>query len=333
MKIPVKAYSFILFTLLVFAVKAKAGSNDPDVEKKKTYSKSYPVNNSDKITLDNRFGELKISTWDKNEVKVDITITAKANSDDRAQEILDRISISDGKNGSGVYFKTDLDDDKKDWDKGNKKEHRNESFSIDYVVSLPSRNPLKALMEFGGMTIGDYNGEVVLESKFGSLTAGKLSNPKRVDVEFGKLILESMNGGELTVKFSRAEVNNLDGSVKANFEHCSGIKLNLDNNLKELNIKNSFTPLYLNASSNLSASFDVYTNFAELKNKSNFNIKEEGENDEDHGPKFDHQYSGKAGGGSIAIKIKSEFGQVTLGHNLTFDVNEKDKEGKKTRDI
>ncbi|HEX5023984.1 MAG TPA: hypothetical protein VFV68_01875, partial [Agriterribacter sp.] len=48
-------------------------TNDPVVEKRKNYSKSYTVASNESIALNNSFGEMKISTWDKNEVKVDIT--------------------------------------------------------------------------------------------------------------------------------------------------------------------------------------------------------------------------------------------------------------------
>ncbi len=337
MKATVKAYSVLLFTICFFiAGKAIAGQgpagDEPLVEKKKTYSKSYPLGGGDRVNLNNSFGELKINTWDKSEIKVDITMTGKGSTDEIAQEMLDHIEIQDSKTGSTVSFKTEIDNDDKDWKKHDKNKYRNSGFSIDYVVYLPSKTRLDATNQFGAMSIGDYTGEVSLESKFGSLTAGKLSNPKSVDVEFGTGSIASMNGGDLTIKFGRAEVKNLDGIVNAKFEH-SGVKIALDNNIKELNIKNNFTQLMLDASTNLSANFDVHTNFSELRNKTSFNIKEEKDEDDDRrGPKFDRKYSGKSGSGTLPIKIRSEFGDVILGHNLSFDLHEDDK-GKKTRNI
>src|SRR4051812_26611426 len=106
MKTILRAYKVLfLISSLAFGLQAQA-SDDPKVEKKKTYSKSYPVTGTDKITLNNQFGEMKLITWEKNEVKVDVNITAKADDDKRAQEILDKITIEDGKSSGGVYFKT-----------------------------------------------------------------------------------------------------------------------------------------------------------------------------------------------------------------------------------
>ena len=109
------------------------------------------------------------------------------------------------------------------------------------------------------------------------------------------------------------------------------VKLKVDNNVKELTIKNSYTKLYLDLSQNLSASFDIKTSFSEVHNKSNFSIKEEGGDDDRHGPTFNHKYSGKAGSGGTPMKIKSEFGDVIIGHNLVVDMSKEDKEEKEAK--
>lgn len=328
MKAILRAYSTsLLITALAFGTQALA-NEDPMVEKKKTYSKSYSVSSADKISLRNQFGEMKINTWDKNEVKVDVVITAEAGTDERAQQILDIIEIQDGKSGNGVWFKTKVGNNNQHRGKGEK-----QSFDIDFTVYLPAGNVLEAGNEFGPMSIGDYKGKVSLESKFGSLTTGHLTGYAKVLVEFGKANIGSMQEGDLTIKFSRGLINKLSGEVKANFEH-SNVKLAVENNLKNLDIKNSFTQLYLDVNTRLSANFDISTSFCEVKNKTDFAIKKEGDDDENHGPKFDFRYSGKAGSGDSRVRVKASFGDVTIGHNISFDVNDDSKKDKKrTRNI
>ncbi|OQP60807.1 hypothetical protein [Niastella populi] len=323
MTLSLAKYRFALFIACVLT-SAQAIAGDPLVEKKKTYTKSYNVSNSDKISFTNQFGELKINTWDRNEVKATVIITAEANTDEKAQAILDHITIEDGKNNDGVYFKTKFDK-KKDpkWSKGEK-----QGFHIDYEVFIPARNPLYAKNDFGPTSIGDYQGEVTLESKFGSLTAGKLSNVKQVRIEFGKGTIGSINNGSLVVKFSKAAIDNLDGAVNAVFEYCDVAKLGVDNNTKTLTVKNSFSHLYLDVNTNISANVDISTHFGDFHNKSNIEIKEEKEDKEQHGPKFNKRYLGKSGSGSTAMKIKSDFGQITIGHNLNINMNKDEKKNK-----
>ena len=219
--------SAILIATLLVATTMAWANNDPLIEKKKTYSKSYNITSKDKLTLENSFGEMKLITWEKNEIKVDVSITAKGGTEERAQQILDNISIEDGKNSNGVFFKTKMDD-KKNWKKGDKG-YKDEGMHIDYVVYLPSSNPLDVQNSFGPMIVPDYNGLASISSKFGSLTAGKISNAKLVSVEFGRGEIESIHNGKLSIQFSRATVKKLSGSVKAEFQHSSGIKLIVDN--------------------------------------------------------------------------------------------------------
>ena len=327
MKATLKAYS--LLVLLSSLTAATFATEDPLIEKKKTVSKTYDLSANDRVTLDNRFGELKISTWDRNEIKVDITITAKSSSEERANHILDGITIEEGKKSSGVYFKTVLD--QKNERNNNNKTYKDEGFNINYVVMMPSRNRLNVYNEFGATTLSDFAGDLTIESKFGSLTTGKLVNPGKVSVEFGSADIESISGGELEIKFSRAIIGNMDGNVNAKFEHCSGIQLNLDNDLKGLVIKNEFTNLQLNVTKELSAKFNISTNFGEFNNKTGFVISDDNDDEDDnHGPRFKKRYVGKSGNGNLDVRISAEFSNITVGHSLKLDLKKDEKKSGKT---
>lgn len=316
MKMHLKPYKILVAaTLLLSITTCIFAADGPEVEKKKLYSKSYPLNGNDKVSLNNQFGEVKITTWSRNEVKVDITIIGKGSTEERAQAVLDIISIEDGKSGDGVYFKTNLKNENWNHDKKGK----NNGMEINYEVQMPAGTALDLKNSFGKTFVPDMSGAVEISSKFGELTAGKLSNVKKLEVEFGEATVESVNNADVNIKFSQAQINKMSGVIKTS-QSYSGVKFVIDNNITSLTVKNEFTDLLLDVSNDLSANFDIYTNFSELKNKTDFKIKED---EEDHsGLKFDHQYSGKSGNASITIKVKSNFGDVTVGHNLPFDVNE-----------
>ena len=301
-----KSYLFITGLLLTIHVCCWA-TTDPVVEKRKSYSKSYAVSNNDRIKLENSFGEMKFNTWDKNEIKVDVTIIAKSATAEKAQEILDNIRIEDGKNGDGVYFKTKADNINTNNKKG-KQDYKEEGMEINYAVYLPANNPLDASNSFGAMVIGDYKGEVSLQSKFGSLTAGKLSNAKQVHVEFGKANIEWVNNGKVTIKFSKATLGKFSGDVSSVFEFCEAVNIKLDNSISQLNVKSSYSTVEINLGKDISADFDIKTNFGDVDNGTSYAIKEE-----DNGKKgirFDKHYSGTAGKGASKINIKSEFGKI-----------------------
>lgn len=70
-----------------------------DAERSKSFSKSFNVDNNDKVNLNNQFGSIVIKTWDKKEVRVDVDIKAYSNSDSDVQKLIDGVSIDAAKNG------------------------------------------------------------------------------------------------------------------------------------------------------------------------------------------------------------------------------------------
>jgi hypothetical protein len=322
---------FLLVTVLASVVATAQDKDDhknekePKFKKTKSYSKSYNLASSDKISLVNQFGEMKLNTWDKNEIKVDVTITGKSDIEQRAQEILDNISITDSKTGSAVSFETKFNDNKKNQNKNDKEEHHNEGMQIDYTVYLPAGNALTVQNQFGKLIIPDYRGEADITCKFGSLTTGKLSNPKEVDVEFGEANIGQLDGGKLSIKFSEGTVNKLSGNVKTNLEF-SQVKLNIDNDLKSLDLSNSYSTIYLDVEKNLSAAYDITSSHGEFTNKTSFAIKDESKDDDNrYGPRFTHKYSGTSGSGTSKLKVNSSFGEIIIGHDLKMEKSDKHK--------
>ncbi len=290
--------------------------------KKKSVNKSYNVSSSDKLDIQNSFGSVEIHTWDKNEIKVDVNIEVSANKEALAQQILDRISIADAQTGKGVSFKTNMKDMNNS--KGGKS-----SMEINYSISMPAGNPLEITNEFGTTTLPDYKGEVDLTSKFGKLETGNLSNVKNIQVEFGKAKLGNISGGILSIKYSGASIGRLSGAVKMNLEFSSKVVLGLDNNLNTLDLKASYSTVNLRPAGELQASYIVSTSFGAFKNKTAVKFSSD-EDDDDHGPKFDHEYSGKSGSGNITVKVKSSFSTIILGEAGEDDW--KDKEKQKNKD-
>jgi hypothetical protein len=309
-------FGFLLHSYPIYA-------SDPLIEKKRTYSKTYALGNADRVSLKNQFGEMKIIPWDKNEIKVDITIVTKGSSDEIAQKIMDRIRIEDGRSGTEVYFRTKMDEMKGNWDSKKKGEYKEQSMQIDYAVYMPVSVPLDAQNQFGQMIVPDYRGPVELESKFGKLTAGKLDKVREINVEFGSAFIQSVSGGTISIKFSKAEINHVLGDIVLRAEFSDVVKLVTVNEVKNIDVSASYSHVYLDLPQNLSAQFSVRTSYGEFHNKTQFPIQETKQSAERYGPTFDKTFTGTSGSGTNRYKIKTEFGEVTIGHDLKVDMNEK----------
>ena len=321
MKKHTNLFNILIFALALMPSLSFAGNKD-DADKKKTISKSYTVTSSDKLSIENTFGDVVINTWDKNEIKVDIEIGANASSDEKAQEMLDEMEVKDSREGNVISFKTDIGDINKNGH-GKHKNNDNEEnrkFYVDYKVYMPAVNPLDIENQFGKLTVPDFKGEVNLTSKFGSLRAGKLDHVNEIDVEFGSAEIGPVHDGDITFKFNgKSHIASVSGNVKIKSEFSGDVQFDIDNAIDELTLHESYSSIKMAVTKALSANFDVHTSFGSFHNSTDFKITEDKEDDDDNsGPRFDKDFSGKAGDGRAKIKIKSSFGKVRLS-----DINDK----------
>jgi hypothetical protein len=329
---PFKGLALFALALAPLISSARDGDN---VEKKRTISKTYTVGADDRLSIDNTFGNVIITTWDKNEIQVDIEIGVRAPSDEKAQRMLDEIKVSDNQGGKDINFITEIGNmGKGNKDNGNGNENERK-FYVDYKVSMPSKNPLRIENSFGKVTIPDFVGMASITSKFGELITGKIANAKLIHVEFGRADIGRLNNAEVILKFnSHSEVAGLSGNSKVDIQFCSHVDMTVDNTISDLVLYSSYSTIFLKVSNSLSAQVDAYTNFGSFKNRTkNFNINADTD-DENSGPKFDQNYSGSSGSGSAKIKIKSSFGTVRLMNtddtSKDQDDNNDDKNGDKT---
>ena len=317
---PFKGLVMIAFALAPFLSMAYTGDN---IEKKRTISRSYAVGPDDRLSIENSFGNVTITTWDKNEIQVDIEIGVHATTDERAQKMMDQISVSDHQGGRDIDFKTEIGNMGKGKDKDNNGDER--KFYVDYKVSMPSKNSLRIENSFGKISVPDFAGIASLTSKFGELKTGKIPNAKLIHVEFGKAEIGKLNNTEVIFKFnSKSTVAGLSGNSKVDVQFCGQVSLFVEQSIGDLSLFQSYSTIDLKVPESLSAQFDVYTNFGSFKNKTDFHISPENE-DESSGPKFDKNYSGKAGSGSSKIKIKSSFGSVRLSNDTDKSVDKEDE--------
>jgi len=335
MKKMIKTFSIILSVLCLAQVNLFAqndNDNDNHNDNKKKYefvktkavNKSYNVSSSDKLNIESSFGSVKVITWDRNEIKVDVSIEVSANTESLAQKMLDRITVSDGKSGNEISFKTSMKD-------VNNSKGEKSSMEINYTISMPANNGLTVKNDFGSTTIPDFRGEVDLTSKFGSLTTGILSNIKSIHVEFGKANLSNINSAPVTIKFSKAVISKVSGAVKLNFEFCNNVRVNLDNSLTSLDLKASYSTVNLKPSVGLQASYNISTSFGSFKNTSDIKFSSDEDDNNDRGPKFDYEYSGRSGSGTVPVKVKNSFGKIILGEATEADMKDKEKTKNKSR--
>lgn len=288
--------------------------------KEKNISKTYAASGN-RLNISNKFGNVKVTTWDKNEIKVDIHIETSSTDKEFAEKSFERIDVKNSQDGKEINFETVMNE-KKEEKIGCK--NCSNSIIIDYDVHMPASNALNIENSFGAIELPDYTGPVSVSSKFGSLTAGKLSRPEKLEVEFGKADLKSIGNVDLSFRYSSITIGSLSGNSKLNLSFCSYSRINLDNGLTALSVKDSYSSVHLVPPANLPASYDISTSYGSFVDKTGIGIKRT-DTPERYGPDLNRRYEGKSGSGTVKIDIKSSFGNIMIGEGTKEDMKEKKK--------
>lgn len=329
MKKTITAIFSLAFLLLAANSFAQKSREKYEHVKEKSFTRIYPASGNS-LSIENSFGDVKFTTWDKNEVKVDVKIEVSSDNAGQAQRTFDAIEVTDKKAGSEIQFKTSINNknkEGKEQQKGTKT-----SMHIDYTVSLPASMALQVTNSFGSIEIPDYSGAANLTSKFGSLNAGHLSNPKAVSVEFGAAEIKKSANLKGDFKFSSVTIASLSGTCDISVSFGS-TKIGLENNLSGLKLENSYSAVNLRPQGSLSATYNISTSFGSFTDRTGAGIKRT-DTPQKYGPDSEKKYSGQSGSGNAKITISSSFGSVVLGEPTAEDLKKlesKDKQKNKTK--
>jgi hypothetical protein len=303
-------------------------------EKTKSYSKSYNINKGDLLEIDNRFGKVTINTWTKNEFKVDVEIKAMANDDEATQKILDGVTIGDSKDGSTVSFKTNIESNGNNswgmWTNGG--ESRVHKVEVNYTVYMPVKNPLTITNRYGGTVLPDFDGKVVLNNSYGSISAKHLTNPdNEITSRYGSANIEGLTGSDLKVSYgslmlgtsdklnadisySSAKIGKIKTSGNLQVRYSGGLMIgDLDKNLKSLTVNSSYSSLSVGLNENENFDFDVTVSYGSFNyGDHNINVVSKTPEDGARGWNPTKTYKGHLGKGSTdkLINITSHYGSV-----------------------
>src|SRR5690349_17579997 len=99
--IPIKKLATHLLFSVALVLPQVVSAIDPEpeqnglVEKRRNIVKIFDVKSSDVLAVDNQFGQVRINLWAKDEIKVEIIVTANAPDDVRAAEYLGAVTIDE----------------------------------------------------------------------------------------------------------------------------------------------------------------------------------------------------------------------------------------------
>jgi DUF4097 and DUF4098 domain-containing protein YvlB len=187
-----------LCALLTFALGAYASDHRGALTEE--FHQTYAITPDGRIELDNINGDVHISSWDRNEVKVDAVKYADT------KERLDEAKIEVNASKDSVSIRTKYPDHDHNWTWSS---HNNPA-SVEYTLTVPRTVSLDEIKLINGaLDVNGISGEVRASCINGRLEARDLS---------GRAKLETING-KLDARFSRlarndVELNSVNGGLE-----------------------------------------------------------------------------------------------------------------------
>lgn len=203
--------AFLLAGLLAGGLRAEAYQR----EYTKTIKKEFDITSDGTTDLTNKYGKVEVKTWDRNRVKLEVSIIVRAGSESQAQKVFDRINIEFSNSSNYVKAETVIEAARKswwDWSGDDKSD-----YTINYEVYVPPANNIAVDNKYGDVYIAELGGRADLKVKYGNFKADGFGDDAVVDLAYGNGTLVRARDLRLQLSYGRLqceEVKNVDINSK-----------------------------------------------------------------------------------------------------------------------
>ncbi len=159
--------TILLCWLVIFSSTNNLFSEEGEIFSK-TVKQEFLVNEQTLLDINNKFGKIDFIDWEKNSVNLEVLIIVKDLKKEKADAILNKISIKIEELESLIKIETIIEESR------NKNKSGEQNFEINYTVSLPRYLKLKVQNKFGDIFINEHNGKSNFDVQFGDFRANKL---------------------------------------------------------------------------------------------------------------------------------------------------------------
>ena len=292
-----KLYSLI--ALLFLSASVGATEHQGKHNKQKTIKKAVVVNANATLTVENKYGNVFVTTWDEDKIDIEVVVTISGDDEKWVNEKLASITVDFSGTASNYSAKTIFENQKNYGKKS--------SMEINYTVKIPKKGNLKVTNSYGNIITNELFGTTDILCKYGKITLGKLNNSlNTIQIEYcSKSNIEKINTGAITAKYSDLQVNeyinlNLNSSY-------TDVVLTKGTNLK---YNSKYGKLLIGNVSDISGSGDYLTiKINELTGPLNINTK--------YSNFFVYSISSQA----KSITINAGYTNVSLSHESNYLFN------------
>lgn len=201
------SYKMLFLTALIPAMLFCSNNPDPTGfngrhSKEKKLTKEFKVSADALLKIDNSYGNIDISTWDRNTLSIEVFIRTNGDDQQKVQEKLEEINIEFNQNSAGVSAKTHFSKESSPWWSVLFGNSSNVNMEINYIIKAPVTN------------------SVELNNDYGNIYLDRLTGNSKINCDYGKIDIGELRGNNNTLNF--------DYSRNSHFGYIKKATINAD---------------------------------------------------------------------------------------------------------
>ena len=192
----------LLFAIALLLLTVNAFGETTDKTRKKEIYKQYDALPGTILKIENIFGNIFISYWDKEEVEISASIEIR-----ESETTIDDVGFYDtkieiNKSGKTIFAKTTVNNpsltNRRGW---KRQKFDNGNLEINYHVKMPASTTIDLFQSFGCIRLPEkVDGKAFLQIRFGDLTAGSFTQYLNLKGKFSKITMEHLQNAEIDVE-------------------------------------------------------------------------------------------------------------------------------------
>lgn len=209
----------------------------------KSINKTFEVSDHLDLEIVNKYGNVIIDTWPKNEISLKIEILAYGKDESSAEKLMDRVEFDFKQSNDFLEIESVFDRKKSffkdllntvgDYSASLLSKHK---LQVNYELTVPeSAISISIDNRFGDIHMGDVRGRLNIKLAHGNFRANKIEDYSKVTVNYGKAKIKAFNEISMSLKGAELELEKagnlklLSSSSSVYIEHITVLDIESTN--------------------------------------------------------------------------------------------------------
>lgn len=207
------------------------------VSEKRSFMKSVKINKDARLEVINKYGDIKITSWNKDSVSVMAEIEAFAPNQTKLRKMFDGLNIDITQTDYLIRAKTEFDQNLSvmlESFKGltEKIINYDSRVQINYFINIPEYVDVSIENQFGDITMENNKGDISISLSNGDFKANSLNRISEFTLNFGEAEIGSLVSGKINTTFSELVITQCGdlsiNSTSSRFDVKKAEKLHLE---------------------------------------------------------------------------------------------------------